>query len=154
MAVEGFDADVATADGLRELDFLPAVAGLELAFEDGCLAAEVERLAFEAMGLRAVEVELIDDGLLQAFDGLFTTRSHDVEHDDLVLTLLQPATGDIERLLRTDIPVATYGVAVDIDLSLAPILKVEERVADLLQVEVTTVVADALGQHFRALTFM
>ena len=150
VAVEGFDADVATADGLRELHFLPTVAGLELTFEDGLLAREVEGLTFEAVRLRAVEVELVDDRLLQAFDGLLAARAHDVEDDDLILSLLQPAARHIQRLLRTNIPVTADSMAIDIDLTLAPVLEVEEGVAHLLQVEVATVVANALGHELLA----
>ena len=100
------------------------------------------------MRLRTVEVEFINNGLLQTFDGTLATRAHDIENDDFILTFLQPTAWHVERLLRTDVPVATHGMTVDIDLSLAPVLEVEESVAHLIYIKVAAIVAATEDEVF------
>jgi hypothetical protein len=74
-------------------------------------------------------------------DELVLARTLDVEDEDLVLTLLEPATGHVESLLRTDLPEAAEAVAVDIDEALAPGGEVEEGVGLLVYGEGALVVA-------------
>src|SRR5687768_17238367 len=63
----------------------------------------------------------------------------EVEDDDLVPPRLQPATGAVQRLLRADVPKAAEVVAVHPHDALAPRAEVEERVADLPQLECAAV---------------
>src|ERR1039457_6785890 len=55
------------------------------------------------------------------------------EHDDLVASPLEPGTGEEERLLRTDVPVATEVDAVHEHDPLVPGAHVEEGVAGALE---------------------
>ena len=64
-----------------------------------------------------------------------------IKDNHLVPTLLEPAAGHIKRLLRTNRPDASHRMAVHPNLSFAPLLEVEERVAHLLQIKVTAIVA-------------
>ena len=70
-------------------------------------------------------------------------RSHHVEDDHLVLSLLEPAARHIECLLRTDRPEPSDGTPIDIDLSFPESLHVQIRVAHLIQLEITPIVARA-----------
>ena len=70
----------------------------------------------------------------------FTLRTYNVENNHLVLALLQPATREIEGLLRTNLPEAAEGMTVYVNLTLAECLHINKGVAHLLDVEVATVV--------------
>ena len=87
-----------------------------------------------------LQLKLVEFRLCLTPDNSFL-RADDVEHDDFVLALLQPAAGHVERLLRAYRPDAAHGVTVYVDLTLAPRLEVEECVAYLLQRKVAAVVA-------------
>ena len=73
-------------------------------------------------------------------------RSHNIEDNHLVATRFQPTTRYIERLLRTDVPETSDGMAIDIDLALAKVLHIEEGITDafLLQIEIAPAVAPAI----------
>ena len=69
-------------------------------------------------------------------------RADNVHDDDFIASFLQPAAREIERLLRPDTPETTERMPIDIDLTLAPLFKIQERIAHLFQVEVTAIIAD------------
>ena len=70
----------------------------------------------------------------------FALRTYYIEYDDFVLSLLQPATWEIQGLLRTNLPETAEGMTIYINLTLAECLHINKGVAHLLQVEVATVV--------------
>ena len=76
----------------------------------------------------------------------FALRTYNVENNHLVLALLQPATREIQGLLRTNLPEAAEGMPVDINLTFAECLHINKGVAHLLQVEVAAIVT-RLGQE-------
>ena len=151
MAVQCLDAEVAAADGLGEGDFLPSVALLQGTRVYGSLTAQVELLSLQAVGLGTGQVQLVDDGLLESLHGSLLGTYY-ISHDDFVDTLLEPASGHVERLLGTDLPEASDGMSIDIYLSLAERLHVDERVAHLAEGEGGAVVSTyslvLLGEGF------
>ena len=68
-------------------------------------------------------------------------RTNDIEHDDLILALLQPASWQIQGLLRTDLPETPQGMTIDIYLSLAESLHINKGVAHLIYIKEATIVA-------------
>ena len=127
-------AEVTARSNHRETYLLPTVAFGERALMHGRLVREAERLSFGAVRLWGLGAEQVEDGLRKA--GHFRLlRSLQVEDDDLILALLQPAARHEERLLRTNLPEAAHGVAVHPDHAFAPGLHVEERIARLVQLE-------------------
>src|SRR4029078_2266053 len=95
-------------------------------------AVEDELLAGFAVRGRARDVvaELVEDRVAEAAQVVLLRAAVDVEDEDLVRALLQPAAGQVERLLRADVPVAAERVAVDPDGALGELARVEERVAE------------------------
>ena len=73
-------------------------------------------------------------------------RSYNIEDNHLVATRFQPTARYIERLLRTDVPEAPDGMAIDIDLTLTEVLHIEEGITNafLLQIEIAPAVAPAI----------
>ena len=95
------------------------------------------------------EVQLVELWMILAESGrshvgtwlaCFALRTYYIEHDDLVLALLQPATREIEGLLRTNLPESAEGMTVYVNLSLAECLHINKGVAHLLDVEVAAIV--------------
>ena len=70
----------------------------------------------------AVEERVVEGGERKG------TFGFQVEDDDLVVAFFEPGAGDIERLLRADVPIAAERVAVDPDRSFAEGAHVEKRV--------------------------
>ena len=123
MCTQGFQADITSGDGLVEFAFLPTVAGIEAAGEDGLLTGQVEIFTLIAVRQRFGDEQLVQSWLAQSF-GLNFFGTDDVEDNHFILTFLQPASRDVEGLLRADFPNASHGVPVDVDKSLAPSLEV------------------------------
>ena len=68
-------------------------------------------------------------------------RTYYIKNDDLVLSLLQPATWEIQGLLRTYLPEAAEGMTIHVNLTFAESLHINKGVAHLREVEVATIVA-------------
>ena len=137
---EHLDGEVAALLGSGEAEGLPSVAGFCGGGGDGCGGVEVGLVADIVVFVALLQLQLVQFRFGLAPDDSLA-GSHHVEHDDLVLALLQPAARHVECLLRTDAPDAAHGVAVDPHLALAPRLEIEERVAHLREVEVAAIVA-------------
>ena len=73
--------------------------------------------------------------MVEAGDGFVLRRKH-IEDDDLVGAGFEPGAGDVEGLLRADVPEAAEVVAVDPDCALAEGGDVEEGVAGGVRVNV------------------
>ena len=131
-SVEHLYHKVAAASGFREVHLLPACAVVKLTFRYRYGIGEVWHLVEAAQSV--AEPEAVDYGLFQA-TALGFARSEDVEDKYLVLTLPEPATGCVERLLRTYFPDAAEGMAVDVYESFAPGGEVEEGIGGFDDVE-------------------
>ena len=95
------------------------------------------------------EIQLVELRMILAESGrshvgawlaCFALRTYYIENNHLVLALLQPATWEIQGLLRTNLPESAESMTVYVNLTLAECLHINKGVAHLLQVEVATVV--------------
>ena len=95
------------------------------------------------------EVQLVELRMILAESGrshgrtwlaCFALRTYYIEHNHLILTLLQPATWEIEGLLRTNLPEAAEGMTIYINLSLAECLHINKGVAHLINIKVAAIV--------------
>ena len=86
-------------------------------------------------------MQFVEFGMILSEEHGIAFLLQNVEHNDLVSPLFQPAARHVERLLRTDVPVASYGMAVHPYLPFAEGFHVEEGVAHLLQGERPLVIA-------------
>ena len=119
---------------------LPAVSSLKLTLESRILGVEVGLVARVVVLVGLLKLQLVEFRLgLSPRYSLF--GAYDIEDNHLVLALLQPATRHVERLLRAYRPNAAKSVPVHPNLTFSPGLEVQERVANLLQVEVAAIVA-------------
>ena len=76
--------------------------------------------------------------------------TYDVENDDFVVTLLQPATWTVECLLRTNLPDAAECITIHINETLTEGFEVEECVGWFLHTECSFVVTwDAVATETR-----
>ena len=156
VGVEPLYGHVAPFGGGAEPHCLPSVAGGERTLRGQWQRLGVERLAGLAVGGGAGDVELVEFRLGAAGAHGLARGADDVEHYHLVAALLEPASRHVERLLRADVPVAAYGVVVDVDKALAEGLHVEEGVAGLSEREVAPVVSAAalgVGHHLDVLVY-
>ena len=90
-----------------------------------------------ALGLSLLEI--LRDGRGIGGEG----GTYDIEDNHLVAALLQPTAREIEGLLGTNRPETANGMTIDIDLTLAPRLHIQEGITDLFQFKVSPVVTGA-----------
>src|SRR5258708_1829525 len=67
----------------------------------------------------------VEDGVVEALDGFVCGGKH-VKDDDFVCAGPEPGAGEVERLLRANVPEAAEVVAVDPDDAFAEMAEVEE----------------------------
>ena len=94
MGIQGFDAHVTSRYGLVKPDFLPTVARGKLTGLARRFAGQIQSLSFLAVRIRRIDVQFVDDRFGQTFDHGFL-RTYNVLYDNLVLALLQPASGHV-----------------------------------------------------------
>ena len=94
MGIQSFDAHVTSRYGLVEPDFLPTVACGKLTGLARRFAGQIQSLSFLAVRIRRIAVQFVDDRFGQTFDHGFL-RTYNVLYDNLVLALLQPASGHV-----------------------------------------------------------
>ena len=82
--------------------------------------------------------QLVDNRFTETFTASLA-RTENIEHKNLVVAFLQPATRHIKRLLRTDFPYSTHRMAVDIYKTFSECFKVQECVTRLFDLECGTV---------------
>ena len=138
MHIKRLDANVTSRNGLVEAHFLPTISCSKASFLDRFLASKVKVLALLAMRLRALEVKTVDDGFLESF-GYRIIRADDIDHDDFVLTFLEPATRHIKCLLRANLPETSHRMTIHVKLALAPGLQIDECITYLRELEGSTV---------------
>src|ERR1019366_7275017 len=65
--------------------------------------------------------------------------SIDIEHDDLVRALLQPRPGNVQRLLRPDLPEPAHRMTIDPKLSLGEVRSIEKGIRRMIDRERTAI---------------
>ena len=144
---EHLDAEVAQRGGGGKIKLLETGFLLHLTREDYVALIE-NRLAHGfALGSRAlvfIHAEGVENGLGQTGNAV-VAGGFEVEHDDLVLALLHPRSGHVERVLRADGPILADAAAVYPHRTFAPAARVEEEVAGGGQFECATIESGGSG---------
>ena len=141
MNILTFYGDIAAFGRAIEFYSLAKVCGKKGSLGYWLSRIEVWAVARIVVLIGLFQLQFIQFGLvLPPNNGRFWADN--IHDDNLIASFLQPAAGEIERLLRTDAPETTERMPIDINLPLAPLFKIQERIAHLFQVEVTAIIAD------------
>ena len=94
LRVEALYGEVAALGRLAKLYGLPAVASLEAASGDGRCTVQVGLVAYVVVLVALLQLQLVQLRLSLSPDHSLLRTNH-IEHDNLVLALLQPAARDV-----------------------------------------------------------
>src|SRR5262249_22815550 len=104
LSIERFQAKITTVNRAGELEFLHGSAGCKRAREHWPYRTECE-VRLSPFGVTEIQFrpQLIQNRFFQSDNDRFF-RAKQIENEDFIFTAFEPRTGQIHRLLRTNIP--------------------------------------------------